>query len=72
MRNRLGATLAATAMTLAVSWGVSAFADGADPTVQQIYQAAESGKSRPTVNSPAQQGQRTSISSFSPRMMCDQ
>ncbi len=43
MRKFLVASLAATTLTLAVSISVPALADAADPTVHQIYDAAEAG-----------------------------
>ena len=43
MRKYLPAILAASTLTLAVSFGASAVAAGADPTVDQIYQAVEAG-----------------------------
>jgi hypothetical protein len=44
MRNLLAGTIAATALTLAVSWSAPVLADAAaDPTVHQIYEAAEAG-----------------------------
>jgi hypothetical protein len=44
MRNLLATTLAATTLTLAVSLGSTVFAaDAADPTVHQIYEAAQAG-----------------------------
>jgi len=44
MRNLLAATLAATTLTLAVSFSAPVLADAADPTVHQIYEAAEAGR----------------------------
>ena len=41
--NALVASLAAMALTAAVSFGTPALADGPDPTVHQIYEAAEAG-----------------------------
>jgi len=43
MRKFLVASLAATTLTLAVSFSVPVLADAADPTVHQIYEAAEAG-----------------------------
>src|SRR6202035_5816618 len=44
MRNLLAGTIAATALTLAVSFSAPVLADAAaDPTVHQIYEAAEAG-----------------------------
>lgn len=43
MRNFLAASLAATALTLTMSWSSAVLADTADPTVHQIYEAAEAG-----------------------------
>jgi hypothetical protein len=43
MRNLLSGALAATALTLAVSWSAPVLADAADPTVHQIYEAAQAG-----------------------------
>jgi hypothetical protein len=45
MRNLLAGTFAATALTLAVSFSAPVLADAAaDPTVHQIYEAAEAGR----------------------------
>jgi len=45
MRNLLTGTFAAAALTLAVSFSAPVLADGAaDPTVHQIYEAAEAGR----------------------------
>jgi uncharacterized protein len=47
MRNLLAGTFAAAALTLAVSFSAPVLADGAaaaDPTVHQIYEAAEAGR----------------------------
>jgi hypothetical protein len=47
MRNLLAGTFAATALTLAMSFSAPALADpaaAADPTVHQIYEAAEAGR----------------------------
>jgi hypothetical protein len=45
MRNLLAGTIAATALTLAVSFSAPVLADAAaDPTVHQIYEAAEAGR----------------------------
>jgi hypothetical protein len=43
MRNLLAGTLAATALTVAVSFSAPVLADAADPTVHQIYEAAQAG-----------------------------
>lgn len=43
MRNLLAGTLAAAALTVAVSFSAPVLAEGADPTVHQIYEAAEAG-----------------------------
>jgi hypothetical protein len=43
MRKFLAASLAATTLTLAVSFSAPVLADAADPTVHQIYEAAEAG-----------------------------
>jgi hypothetical protein len=43
MRKLLAASMAAATLTLAVSLSAPVFADGADPTVDQIYQAARAG-----------------------------
>ena len=43
MSKFLVASLAATTLTLAVSFSVPVLADAADPTVHQIYEAAEAG-----------------------------
>src|ERR1700731_1653825 len=44
MRNFLAGTVAAAALTLAVSFSAPVLADAAaDPTVHQIYEAAEAG-----------------------------
>jgi len=43
MRKFLAASLAATTLTWAVSFSVPVLADAADPTVHQIYEAAEAG-----------------------------
>ena len=43
MRNIMAASLAATTLALAVTFSVPALADAADPTVHQIYEAAEAG-----------------------------
>jgi hypothetical protein len=43
MRKLLAGTIVAAALTLAVSLGTPARAEGADPTVDQIYQAAKAG-----------------------------
>src|ERR1039457_4238641 len=45
MRNLLAGTIAAAALTVAVSFSAPVLADAAaDPTVHQIYQAAEAGR----------------------------
>ena len=45
MRNLLAGTIAAAALTLAVSFSAPVLADAAaDPTVHQIYEAAEAGR----------------------------
>lgn len=43
MRKFLAASLAATTLTWAMSFSAPALADAADPTVHQIYEAAEAG-----------------------------
>jgi hypothetical protein len=43
MRNYLAASLALATLIWAVSFSVPVLADGADPTVHQIYEAAEAG-----------------------------
>ncbi len=43
MRNLVAATFAATTLTLAMSLSGPALADAADPTVHQIYEAAQAG-----------------------------
>jgi uncharacterized protein len=43
MRNLLAATLAASTLTLAMSFSGPVLADAADPTVHQIYEAAQAG-----------------------------
>jgi hypothetical protein len=43
MRNLVAASIAATTLTLAMSYGAPVLADAPDPSVHQIYEAAESG-----------------------------